>query len=195
MKYQPHILIIDDDPALLEQAEMLLEHSYQVSLAISGPQALAYLKRGQEADLVLLDILMPEMDGYKTMEEIRKIPGHQKTPIIFLTSLTDSESELQGLSSGAADFITKPFDSRILQVRIERRLESSFQLDETKLEALPDKLTDAEWKVAKLLARSYSNDEICQELHYALDTVKKLVSRILEKLQIKNRKEIKKYLK
>ena len=195
MKYQPHILIIDDDPALLEQAEMLLEHSYQVSLAISGPQALAYLKRGQEADLVLLDILMPEMDGYKTMEEIRKIPGHQKTPIIFLTSLTDSESELQGLSSGAADFITKPFDSRILQVRIERRLESSFQLDETKLEALPDKLTDAEWKVDKLLARSYSNDEICQELHYALDTVKKLVSRILEKLQIKNRKEIKKYLK
>ena len=195
MTYQAHILVIDDDPALLEQAEMILETDYQVSMAISGSQALNFLARVPEVDLILLDIVMPEMDGYQVMEEIRKIPNYKKTPVIFLTSLTDPEAELQGLESGAADFITKPFNSRILMARVERRLENSFQLDENKLEALPEKLTDAEWKVAKLLARSYSNDEICQELHYALNTVKKLVSRILEKLQIKNRKEIKQYLK
>ena len=195
MNYQAHILIVDDDPALLEQAEMILEDKYQVSLAISGAQALSYLKRGQEADLILLDFLMPEMNGYETMQEIRNIPTHKKTPIVFLTSLTNPESELKCLVSGASDYITKPFDPRVLLARIARRLDNRFQLDEEKLKALPEDLTDTEWKVAKLLARSYSNDDICQELHYALDTVKKLVSHVLEKLQIKNRKEIKKYLK
>ena len=91
--------------------------------------------------------------------------------------------------------ISKPFDTRVLLARVERRLRNGFQFDEEKLAALPEPLTDTEWKVAKLLARSYSNDEICQELHYALDTVKKLVSRILEKLRIRSRKEIKNYLR
>ena len=195
MMYQAHILVVDDDPALLEQAEMILESRYEVSLAVSGRQAISYLQRGQEADLILLDILMPEMDGYQTLQEIRKIPGYQDVPIIFLTSLCDAESELQGLAAGADDFISKPFDTRVLLARVERRMMNGFQFDERKLQALPEQLTDTEWKVAKLLARSYSNDEICQELHYALDTVKKLVSHILEKLQIKSRKEIKNYLK
>lgn len=193
--YQAHILVVDDDPALLEQAEMILEDVYQVSLAISGKQALAYLEQGNEVDLILLDILMPNMDGYETLNKIRQLPGYQKTPIIFLTSLTDTESELHGLSCGAADYITKPFDIRILMARVKKRLETGYQLDEEKLNALPVPLTDTEYKVAKLLARSYSNSEICDELHYALDTVKKMVSRILEKLEIKHRKEIKQYLK
>lgn len=195
MNYHSHILVIDDDPALLEQAELILEDSYQVSLATSGQMALSYLKQGNSTDLILLDILMPEMDGYETMAEIRKLPGCQDTPIIFLTGLSDSESELRCLDSGAVDYITKPFDVRILRARIERRLVGSFQLDEAKLAALPEPLTDTEWAVAKLLARSYSNEEICQELHYALNTVKKIVSHILEKLQISNRREIKQYLK
>ena len=195
MTHREHILVIDDDPSLLERTESILYPQYQVSLAISGKQALSYLERGQDADLILLDILMPEMDGYETMKEIRELPGHRTTPIILLTSLSDTESELQGLDSGAADYIVKPCNPRILLARIARRLETGFQLDEKKMEDLPEQLTDTEWKVAKLLARSYSNDEICQELHYALDTVKKIVSRILEKLQIQNRKEIRKFLK
>ena len=195
MIYQAHILVVDDDPALLEQAELILEERYAVSLAVSGRQALSYLERGQEADLILLDILMPELDGYATLEAIRRIPGYQNVPVIFLTSLSDPDSELQGLAAGADDFISKPFDTRVLLARVERRLRNGFQFDEEKLAALPEPLTDTEWKVAKLLARSYSNDEICQELHYALDTVKKIVSRILEKLQIQNRKEIRKFLK
>ena len=195
MKHLEHILIVDDDPALLEQTESILYPQYQVSLAISGRQALNYLERGQDADLILLDILMPEMDGYETMKAIRSLPAHRSTPVIFLTSLSDTESELQGLDSGAADYIVKPCNPRILLARIARRLETGFQLDEEKLNALPEQLTESEWKVAKLLARSYSNDEICQELHYALDTVKKMVSHILDKLQIQSRKEIKKFLK
>ena len=195
MTHREHILVIDDDPALLERTESILYPEYQVSLALSGRQALSYLERGEDADLILLDILMPELDGYETLKAIRELPGHRVTPVIFLTSLSDTESELQGLDSGAADYIVKPCNPRILLARIARRLETGFQLDEKKLDTLPEQLTDTEWKVAKLLARSYSNDEICQELHYALDTVKKIVSRILEKLQIQNRKEIRKFLK
>ena len=195
MTHREHILVVDDDPMLLEQTESILYPQYQVSLAISGRQALSYLERGQEADLILLDILMPELDGYGTMKAIRALPGHDRTPIIFLTSLSDTESELQGLDCGAADYIVKPCNPRILLARIARRLETGFCLDEKKLAGLDNQLTETEWRVAKLLARSYSNDEICQELHYALDTVKKIVSRILDKLQIQNRKEIRKYLK
>ena len=189
------ILIVDDDPALLEQAELILDPFYQVSVAISGVQALTYLKREPSVDLILLDILMPQMDGFDTMTAIRRIPGQQDTPIIFLTSLSDTESELHGLTAGAADYISKPFDSRILLARVQRCMTVGSQLDEEKLSNLETPLTDAEWKVAKLLARSYSNDEISQEMHYALDTVKKIVSRILDKLQIKSRKEIKKYIR
>ena len=138
-----HILIVDDDPALLEQAEMILDPFYQVSVAISGAQALTYLKREISVDLILLDILMPQMDGFDTMTAIRKIPGQQSTPIIFLTSLSDTESELHGLTAGAADYISKPFDSRILLARVQRCMMSGYQLDEDKLQDLETPLTDA----------------------------------------------------
>lgn len=195
MSYQEHILVVDDDPALLEQAEDILSPRYLVSLAVSGRQALDYLRRGQRADLILLDILMPDLDGYKTLDAIRAIPGCETIPVIFLTSLTDSSSELQGLSAGAADYITKPFHTPILLARVELRLRTGHQLDEKKLAALKEPLTENELKAARLLAYSYSNEEIAQEMHYAVDTVKKMVSRILEKLDIKSRKEIRDFLK
>ena len=195
LSYREHILVVDDDLALLEQAELILSKQYDVSLAVSGQKAIQYLEQGEQTDLILLDILMPDMDGYETLRAIRSIDSCRNIPVIYLTSLTDEESELQGLAIGAADYITKPFKPKILLARVNLRLKTGYQLDGKKLAHLPEPLTDTELKVAKMLAQSYSNDEICQELHYALDTVKKLVSRILEKLDIKSRKEIKQYLK
>ena len=195
MDYREHILVVDDDISLLEQAEAFLSRKYEVSVAASGEQAIRYLQRGMPADLILLDILMPEKDGYQTLREIRELLNGCNIPVIFLTSLNDADSELQGLSEGAADYITKPFNPEVLLARVALRLHTGNQLDEKKLEALPEPLTDAELKVARLLARSHTNKEIASELHYAVDTVKKLVSGILEKLDITNRKEIRKYLK
>ena len=195
MTYREHILVVDDDTSLLEQAEHFLSEKYEVSLAASGAQAIQYLQRGELADLILLDILMPQKDGYETLLEIHDIPGCGSIPVIFLTSLTDAQSELQGFKFGASDYITNPFNPEVLLARVELRLQTGVQLDERKLSALPQPLSDAELKVAKLLARSYSNKEIGNELHYALDTVKKLVSHILEKLDIKSRKDIRHYLK
>ena len=194
MIYKDHILVVDDDLTLLEQAEQILSDNYLVSLANSGEQAIKYLKSGQEADLILLDILMPNMDGFQTLKAIQKLEGWMP-PVIFLTSVCGIDSEIKGLDIGAADYITKPFSPQVLLARLKARLNTRDRLDYDKLRALPFPLTESEYKVAKLLARSYSNEEIAEDMHYALDTVKKLVSRVLEKLNIKNRKEIKLYLR
>lgn len=194
MIYKDHILVVDDDLTLLEQAEQILSDNYLVSLANSGEQAIKYLKSGQEANLILLDILMPNMDGYQTLKAIQKLEGWMP-PVIFLTSVCGIDSEIKGLDIGAADYITKPFSPQVLLARLKARLNTRDRLDYDKLRALPFPLTESEYKVAKLLARSYSNEEIAEDMHYALDTVKKLVSRVLEKLDIKNRKEIKLYLR
>ena len=194
MIYKDHILVVDDDLTLLEQAEQILSDNYLVSLANSGEQAIKYLKIGQEADLILLDILMPNMDGFQTLKAIQKLEGWMP-PVIFLTSVCGIDSEIKGLDIGAADYITKPFSPQVLLARLKARLNTRDRLDYDKLRALPFPLTESEYKVAKLLARSYSNEEIAEDMHYALDTVKKLVSRVLEKLDIKNRKEIKLYLR
>lgn len=194
MIYKDHILVVDDDLTLLEQAEQILSENYIVSLANSGEQAIKYLKSGQEADLILLDILMPNMDGYQTLKAIQKLEGWMP-PVIFLTSVCGIDSEIKGLDIGAADYITKPFSPQVLLARLKARLNTRDRLDYDKLRAFPFPLTESEYKVAKLLARSYSNEEIAEDMHYALDTVKKLVSRVLEKLDIKNRKEIKLYLR
>lgn len=194
MIYKDHILVVDDDLTLLEQAEQILSENYIVSLANSGEQAIKYLKSGHEADLILLDILMPNMDGYQTLKAIQKLEGWMP-PVIFLTSVCGIDSEIKGLDIGAADYITKPFSPQVLLARLKARLNTRDRLDYDKLRALPFPLTESEYKVAKLLARSYSNEEIAEDMHYALDTVKKLVSRVLEKLDIKNRKEIKLYLR
>ena len=194
MIYKDHVLVVDDDLTLLEQAEQILSDNYLVSLANSGEQAIKYLKSGHEADLILLDILMPNMDGFQTLKAIQKLEGWMP-PVIFLTSVCGIDSEIKGLDIGAADYITKPFSPQVLLARLKARLNTRDRLDYDKLRALPFPLTESEYKVAKLLARSYSNEEIAEDMHYALDTVKKLVSRVLEKLDIKNRKEIKLYLR
>lgn len=195
MNYYETILIVDDDPTLLEQAEQILSGRYRVSLASSGRQAIRYLQSGQGADLILLDILMSEMDGYETLTAMRKIPGYEDVPVIYLTSVAGPEAEVKGLNIGAADYITKPFHPKVLLTRVEARLRTGNRLDEEKLAALTFPLTESEYRVAKLLARSRSNEEIALEMNYALDTVKKLVSRVLEKLNMKSRKEIKRYMK
>ncbi len=195
MDFKERVLVVDDDFTLLEQAESILEVEYVVSLAPSGEKAIKFLESGYGVDLILLDILMPDMDGYETLEKIRKIAGYKNVPVIFLTSLSDPEAEMQSLSSGAADFINKPFNPGILLSRISLRLKAGNQLDGKKLAALEEPLTESELRVAKLLAKFYSNEEICQELNYALDSVKKLVSRVLMKLEIKNRRDIKVYFK
>ncbi|MCI5994815.1 MAG: DNA-binding response regulator [Blautia sp.] len=194
MDYRSRILIVDDDISMLEQLEQVLGREYIVSLAASGSQALNYLNTGNWVDLILLDILMPEANGYEVITEIRKNPRYEKTPVIFLTSLNDAESEVKGLLQGA-DYITKPCIPAVLRGRIERLLRLVGCLDREKLEQLPQSLSETEYFAAVLLAQGYSNEEIAQNLNYALGSVKNILVRVMNKLSIKNRKEIEQYMK
>lgn len=119
------ILVVDDSIVNLRLIEKVLEDRYELVLVQSGAQALAYLKK-ERADLVLLDLMMPEMDGFETYEKIRMLEDNSGIPVIFLTADTDSESEIKGLEMGAADFIRKPFAPAVVLNRINRalRLES-----------------------------------------------------------------------
>lgn len=116
------ILVVDDSVQNLKIVENVLKDKYRLILVKSGIKALAYLEKN-DVDLVLLDIIMPEMDGFETYQRIREIKKNEKVPVIFLTADTDSVSEVKGLELGAVDFIKKPFVPEIVENRINRILQ------------------------------------------------------------------------
>lgn len=117
-----HILMVDDTTTNLKSAAEVLSPYYQVSQAKSGKQALKFLENNHP-DLILLDLMMPEMDGYETLERIKLNPDNAKIPVIILTADTEQASEERGLSMGAMDFIKKPFDEESMLGRIEKVLQ------------------------------------------------------------------------
>ncbi len=116
------IYIIDDSKTILKHAEGVLIGSYRVALFEQGQKALDQM-RLVPPDLVLLDINMPQMDGYAVLRRMRDSSELKKIPVIFLTADTKQESELMGFEMGAMDYITKPFAPLIMQSRIARILE------------------------------------------------------------------------
>jgi putative two-component system response regulator len=116
------ILIVDDNIATLKQIGALLTPGYEVSLAKSGEMALQ-ICRQERPDLILLDIEMPEMDGFETIRLIKADPALNPIPVIFLTGNRDAAAEIRALQSGAMDFITKPANKNILLHRLELHLQ------------------------------------------------------------------------
>ena len=121
MENQKHILIVDDVTANLKMASDVLQDDYRLSMAKSGKQALEFLKKARP-DLILLDIYMPEMDGYETLEQIKANPETANIPVVFLTVDTERKNEIKGIKMGAMDFIRKPFEPEIMKSRIEKIL-------------------------------------------------------------------------
>jgi putative two-component system response regulator len=119
-----NILVVDDNLVTLQQINALLEENYEVSLAKSGAQAMLICYQIMP-DLILLDIDMPDMDGFETMALIKKNMALRHIPIIFLTSTHNTEVEVKALKNGAVDFIAKPADKDILYHRIEVHLNLS----------------------------------------------------------------------
>lgn len=117
-----HILIVDDNKANLTAAKTALSDVYKTTAVISGAQALKFLEKNVP-DLILLDINMPEMDGFEVMKKIREIPQNSNTPIIFLTADNEAATEQKCLDCGAVDFIAKPFVTAVMRSRISRTLE------------------------------------------------------------------------
>ncbi|PRD64973.1 SpoIIE family protein phosphatase [Malikia granosa] len=116
-----HILIIDDIPLNLEVLGSSLAQEYDVQFATSGPQGLK-LVRQQAPDLILLDVMMPEMDGYQVLAVLKGDPATRSIPVIFVTARNDVDSETRALEAGAVDFIHKPINPVLVRARVRLQL-------------------------------------------------------------------------
>ena len=153
-----HILMVDDNTTNLKSAAEVLQPFYHLSMAKSGKQALNFLKKNRP-DLILMDIFMPEMDGYETVEQIKLNPKTANIPVIFLTADNEHDSEVRGIKMGALDFITKPFDAQAMLGRIEKVLQMEDMRKSILLGNKRDILTDL-WK------NEYLSQEINKRLKF-----------------------------
>ncbi|MDT4290027.1 EAL domain-containing protein [Methylomonas sp. MO1] len=119
---QLKILAIDDSPANLALLGLALQDDYQIQIATSGGKGLE-LALDEPPNLILLDIMMPDMDGYETCRRIKASPLLKDIPIVFVTALNEIQAEAQGFSLGAADYLTKPISIEIARLRIRNLLE------------------------------------------------------------------------
>lgn len=119
---QSTILVVDDTETNRQLCWALFQDDYRVLLAGSGKEGLEIARR-EHPDLILLDIMMPGMDGYETAQHLQNDPDLCNTPFIFMTALTDNASQVKGLELGAVDFITKPFHFTIMAQRVKNTLE------------------------------------------------------------------------
>ncbi len=116
------ILIVDDTSKNIQLVASKLQNvNYDIAFATSGEKAIAAIK-DHEYDLILLDVMMPALDGYQTCRKIKTLKNGEHTPIIFLTAKTDKESIIKGFDSGGIDYVTKPFNSRELLARVETHI-------------------------------------------------------------------------
>jgi putative two-component system response regulator len=120
---QPTVLVVDDVPENLTVLGELLCDEYTVRAANSGPAALHLARVSPQPDLILLDVMMPGMDGYQVMERLRADPATRHIPVICVTALSGSEEEERGLQLGAADYITKPLKPRVVLARVRSQIE------------------------------------------------------------------------
>lgn len=115
------ILLVDDEPANLSVLRQILKADYDLSFAKNGRDGLDSMLK-VSPDLVLLDVMMPEMDGYTVREKMREDPRLSEIPVIFCTAMAETSSEVRGLSLGAVDYITKPVVAPIVKLRVRNQL-------------------------------------------------------------------------
>ena len=137
----PRVLVVDDSPLNLQVLIQFLRLDYKILVATGGAVALE-LARREKPDLILLDIVMPDMDGYEVCRLLKRDPVTRPIPVIFLTSRGDEIDEMEGLDLGAVDYILKPFSLPLVHARIRTHLELKHYRDQLALHASRDELTD-----------------------------------------------------
>ena len=139
------IIVVDDDVTNLKMAgQILSKNNMRVTALKSGSALLDYVRSNSAPDLILLDIMMPEMDGFETYDQFRKLEDELSlptTPIVFLTADEDKSSESRGFEMGVSDFIRKPFDPDVLVRRVDNIISTRGQMLKFEKEATVDKLT------------------------------------------------------
>ena len=187
------ILIIDDNPKLMEDA--LPMYGYEVKTATDGLLGLKILDEDSNFDLVLLDVVMPNLDGWETIKAIRKSDKFSQIPVIMLTSVSEANKQISGLKFGADDYVVKPFVLPNLLARIEALLRrSTWNKDTKQAAALPfvsgeeiSPLTQREKEILELVAKGETNSQIAEKLFVREVTVKTHLNSIFRKLKVANR--------
>lgn len=135
------ILMVDDNPQNLQMlGNTLKEKKYKLAAAQNGRQALDFVKK-RKPDLILLDIMMPGMDGYEVCRRLKEDPDTEKIPVIFLTAKTETRSIIQGFEVGGVDYITKPFVKEVVFSRINVHLKLKKALERMERMSVTDEMT------------------------------------------------------
>ncbi|HSA07740.1 MAG TPA: response regulator transcription factor [Candidatus Gastranaerophilales bacterium] len=196
MSFIAKILLVDDNPKYLK--DVLPSYGYEVIVAFDGLNALNILKNDENEnkfDLILLDVIMPNLNGWDTLKAIRSDKSIESIPIIMLTALDEDHQQVSGLKFGADDYIVKPFTLPNLLARIEALLRRSKWKTErtvnTKISITSsdpiNELTTREKEVLSFVAKGASNQEIAEKLYVREVTVKTHLNNIFKKLNVTNR--------
>jgi len=186
----PTVLIVDDSPESIDVLRAVLGHEFRLRVALNGSKALE-IAESVKPDLILLDVMMPDLDGYDTCKRLKQCEGTAEIPIIFLTTLSETESQQKGLDLGAVDYIAKPFSAPLVRSRVRTQValhrhrmeltelvrERTQELLDTRLEIIRRLGRAAEYKdnetgmhvvrmshIARMLALAYGMDEAKAEV-------------------------------
>ncbi len=187
MKKEHTILIVDDTPDIIEALGEILK-DYHVLVAIDGETALQIVKKEPKLDLILLDIIMPGMDGYKVCEALKNDPTTNHIPVIFITVMGEEREELKGFALGAVDYISKPFSPMTVRARVETHLDLKDHKDnlEMKIRERTEQLIHAD-KLATLgVMSAYMAHEVRSPLSAILQYVDLARTRVYDEEIKKN---------
>ena len=140
MKNRGLVLIVDDESSNIEVLAAILEPEHEVAFADNGGRALD-LARSLRPDVLLLDIMMPGMDGFEVCTRLKRDPDTEGIPVIFITALGDASAEAHGLELGAADYVAKPLSPAVVRVRVRNQVELKRSRDQLKRLTMTDGLT------------------------------------------------------
>lgn len=184
------VLIVEDEEKIRSVVERYLTHNdYDVITAADGETAM-YQAKKYIPDLIVLDIMLPDMNGFDILKKMRKIDALKEIPVIFLSGLQEAETVIEGLEIGADDYIIKPFDPNILVAKINvfyRRLHPEDQSSTENIIEIFEQLTYQERKILQWIEKGYTNKEIADKLKLTEGTIKVYNHNIFQKLQVKNR--------
>ncbi|MCF2972644.1 response regulator transcription factor [Synechococcus sp. Nb3U1] len=202
------VLVVDDDPLSLKVlSRHLTQHGYRVCTGASGVEGLRLFAQ-EQPDVVVSDVVMPEMDGFEFCRQLRQQRGGELVPFIFLSSRGEVDDRVQGYEWGADDYIIKPFEPLELVAKIEAQIERSrrtqseiLRLIQQQPQAKPEvvaprptpaelPLTAAEERVFREVIRGSTNKQIGEKLFISPRTVQTHLTNILSKLSLENRSQL-----
>jgi DNA-binding NarL/FixJ family response regulator len=200
VKEHKRLLLIDDDPNLILLVKDYLEfRGYEVITAENGREALEVPEQ-EIPDMIICDVMMPEMDGYQFVNQVRQDERTSWIPILFLSAKGQSQDKIKGLNIGADVYMVKPFEPEELVAQVEASLKQAYRQrqqsggngeNETKIQVPFDvHLTQTELKVVQYVARGLANRDIAEELNVSQRTVESHVSNMLGKTGLHNRTEL-----